>query len=134
MVEIDIEKVQDPGLGTALGLILSFALVILVFVFRAILTGIIIPRRRPSSKLDEAYFSVITLAIFFFFFYLISPAFFYFFTSNHLSSENIPNNFKLAQFFMTLFIFCVVNTLLQLLDLGYRTYCSKKNKLLNNPN
>lgn len=47
------------------------------------------PTRKPSSKLAEAYFIVMTTIIFHFFFYLVTPAAFYVF------AQSIPVNYKL---------------------------------------
>jgi hypothetical protein len=127
MLKIDQEKILDPLVGTLLGLIISFVILIMVITFRAIIAAIM-PMRRPSSKLAEGYFVVITVAMFFFFFYLVSPAVFY------LVSPMIPDNYKLATFLMTVAIFCLSNIALQLIDLGYRTFNGKKNRLLTNVN
>lgn len=92
------------------------------------IVAVLMPTRRPSSKLAEGYFVVIGLALFFFFFYLVSPAVFYEVT------PSIPDNFKLATFLMTIILFCLTNTILNLIDIGYRTYNGKKNRLLTQTN
>lgn len=96
----------------------------MVFTFRAIIAAMM-PTRRPSSKLAESYFVVIALAMFFFFFYLVSPALSYIF------STSIPSNYKLAEFFMAVLIFCVGNIVIALLDFTYMFYNMKKKKLLS---
>jgi hypothetical protein len=83
------------------------------------------PSRKPSSKLAEGYFIVMNCTIFHFFFYLVSPACFYIFTTS------IPKNFKLAELFMTGLTFSLLSTIMNLIDIGYRRFNSKKNKLLN---
>jgi len=85
----------------------------------------LIPTRRPSSKLAESYFFVLTCTVFNFFFYLASPACFYLFVTS------IPSNYKLAELFMTAFSFCIFSLILNLLDFGYLGFNSKKKKLLN---
>lgn len=104
-------------------MVVSIVLFVMVFTFRGIIAALM-PTRRPSSKLSEGYFVVITVAMFFFFFYLVSPALFYIFSK-------IPDNYKLAEFFMTVLIFCVGNIFIALLDFGYMFFNMKKKKLMN---
>lgn len=127
LYEIDEEKIFDPLLGTLLGIVISLVLLTMVIIYRMIV-AVLMPTRRPSSKLAEGYFVVIGLALFFFFFYLVSPAVFYEVT------PSIPDNFKLATFLMTIILFCLTNTILNLIDIGYRTYNGKKNRLLTQTN
>ena len=127
LYKIDQEKIFDPLLGTILGMVISLFLLIMVIVYR-IVTAALMPTRRPSSKLAENYFVVIGLALFFFFFYLVSPALFYEFSASNL------DNFKLATFLMNIMIFCLSNICLNIIDVGYRAYNGKKNRLLTQVN
>lgn len=127
LLKIDQEKIYDPLIGTVLGMVISFFILVMVIIYRVII-GALMPTRRPSSKLAEGYFVVIGLSIFFFFFYLASPAVFF------EVSPNIPDNFKLATFFMNIIIFCCSNIALNIIDVGYRTYNGKKNRLLTQTN
>lgn len=124
MFKIDQEKILDPKVGTLLGMAISSVVFAMILIFRIII-GAIMPLRRPSSKLAEGYFVVITLALFFLFFYLVSPAVFY------MVTPKIPNNFKLATFFMVIILFCIFNVLLAMFDIGYRLNNSKRKKLLS---
>ena len=124
MLEIDREKILDPLLGTILGIIISIIILAMMITYRGIIAGLV-PKRQPSSKLAEGYFVVVSLALFFFFFFLFSPAIFY------LVSPSIPDNAKLATFFMTIMLFCMSNIVINTLDLGYRAFKGRKNKLLS---
>ncbi len=88
MYKIDEEKYSKPGLGTGLGLVVSILIIILAIVYRQIILGLM-PTRRPSSKLAESYFIVMTTIVFHFFFYLVTPASFYLF------ADSVPKNMKL---------------------------------------
>lgn len=85
------------------------------------------PLRRPSNKLAEGYFIVVTIAVFFFAFYIISPAIFYFFTNP------FPKNIKLGTFFLSILVFCISTITVNWIDVGYRIFQHKKSKLLNDP-
>lgn len=50
LLKIDKEKILDPGLGTALGMVISFVVFLMIFTYRAVITAMM-PTRRPSSKL-----------------------------------------------------------------------------------
>lgn len=88
MYKIDEEKVDKPGLGTGLGLAISIVIIILAIVYRQIIIALM-PTRRPSSKLAESYFIVMTTIVFHIFFYLVTPATFY------VLADSIPKNLKL---------------------------------------
>ena len=83
-----------------------------------------IPMRRPSSKLAEGFYCVLTCTIFNFFFYLVSPACFYLFI------DSIPDNYKLAELFMTAFSFCIFSLILNFLDFGHMGFNGRKKRLL----
>ena len=123
MEEIDQQKVADPRVGTPLGFIIALVVVSMMLTYRFIIIGMI-PTRRPSSRLSEGLFVVMNLATFFFFFYLLSPAIFY------LIATSIPQNAKIGTFFMLIIVFSASNIIVNGIDLGYRTYKSRVNKLL----
>lgn len=125
MMSIDQVKINNPAIGPVLGALNSLVITILVFVFRYIIT-VIMPLFRPSSKIVEGEFTVITIGIFFFCFYVVSPVCFYIF------DQGLPDNLKLGSFFMTILIFCIFTLGVNVLDLGYRTFISQKNKVLGN--
>jgi len=50
MLKIDEEKVYAPGVGTALGFLVSILIIILAIVYRQIILKLM-PTRKPSSKL-----------------------------------------------------------------------------------
>lgn len=87
MIKIDEEKIDSPGLGSGLGVLISTLMIVMSISYRLIILRIM-PSRKPSNKITESYFIVMTTIVFHFFFYLITPATFYIFTS-------IPKNYKL---------------------------------------
>lgn len=123
MIKIDEEKVYSPGLGTALGLIISILIIILAIVYRLIILRLM-PTRKPSSKLAESFFIVMTTIVFHFFFYLLTPAAFYLFAGS------IPNNIKLKEFFMAIVSFALMSILVAIIDLRYRLFNKKRQRLL----
>ena len=124
MLQIDIDKIEAPNIGSPLGFVVSFVIFILMIIYRVVVKALI-PYRRPSSKLAEGYFMVLTCTIFNFCFYLISPACFYMFTNT------IPNQYKLVELFMNGFSFSIFSLIMNLLDTGYLGFNSRKKKLLN---
>ena len=88
------------------------------------MVGKLITQRRPSSKLAEYYFVVMTLIVFFIFFYVVSTVAFYIF------APSIPINDKLKTFFMAVLVFLVVNILMAILDLPYRRNKGRRERLL----
>jgi hypothetical protein len=123
MIKIDEEKVYSPGLGTALGLIISILIIILAIVYRLIILRLM-PTRKPSSKLAESFFIVMTTIVFHFFFYLLTPAAFYLFAGS------IPDNIKLKEFFMAIVSFALMSILVAFIDLRYRLFNKKRQRLL----
>ena len=102
---------------------IAIVIVSMMLFYRFIILRMI-PTRRPSSRLSEGMFIVVNLATFFFFFYLLSPAIFY------LIATDIPQNAKIGTFFMLFIVFFTSNIIVNGVDLGYRTYKSRVNKLL----
>ena len=82
------------------------------------------PTRRPSSKLAEAFFIILTTIVFHFFFYVVTPAAFYIF------AKSIPPNYKLKEFFSAVFLFSLMVLLVAILDLKYRLFNKRKERLL----
>lgn len=124
MYKIDEEKYDKPGLGTGLGLLISVLIIVLAFVYRVIIVGLM-PTRRASSKLAESFFIVMTTVIFHFFFYLVTPATFY------ILAGSVPKNIKLKEFFSAIFSFTLMSLFVAILDLKYRLNKKKREKLLN---
>ena len=88
MYKVDEEKVDKPGIGTGMGIVISVIIIIIAILYRQIIIRLM-PKRRPSSKLAESYFVVITTTIFHYFFFLVTPASFF------LLARDIPQNMKL---------------------------------------
>jgi hypothetical protein len=84
----------------------------------------LMPTRRPSSKLAESYFIVMTTIIFHFFFYLFSPAAFY------VLAKNIYANSKLKELFMAIIGFALMTVAVAGLDVRYRLFKGRREKLL----
>jgi hypothetical protein len=106
-------------LGTALGTLISIIIIALSVFYRRIIVGLM-PTRRPSSKLAEAFFIILTTIVFHFFFYVVTPAAFYIF------AQSIPANEKLKEFFSAVFLFSLMVLLVATLDLKYRLFNKKK--------
>lgn len=123
MLEIDNIKITHPNIGMGLGVLSSAIIAVLFLIMRSII-GFIMPLRKPSNKLAEGYFVVVAVAVYFSCFYIISPWVFYLFTTS------FPENTKLGTFFMLIVIFSVSTTIVNVADVGYRVFNSKKKKLL----
>ncbi len=126
LLKVNEEKIEDPVLGTILGIVIAVAVSFLMLVTREIV-GRLIPQRRPSSKLAEYYFVVMTMIVFFMLFYLVSTACFYVFATRKALND------KLKTFFMAVVVFLIANIFLAALDLPYRRSKGKRDTLLQDP-
>lgn len=129
MIYAKEERINDPSIGTLEGLVISLAIIILANVYRWIIIKLM-PTRRPSSRLAESYFIVMTTVVFHFFFYLVSPAIYYVFASGPSSSPPIPQNAKLKELFLAVFLFMIMQIIIAAVDVPYLMYKKRKNKLL----
>ena len=126
MIKINEEKIEDPSLGTGLGIAIALAVTLLMVATRELISKLI-TQRRPSSKLAEYYFVVMTLIVFFILFYLVSTAAFYIFV------PSIPINDKLKTFFMAVIVFLGVNIIMAALDIPYLRNRGRREKLVSSP-
>jgi hypothetical protein len=122
MVKIDELKTDPGGLGSGLGILMSIVMIVMSIGYRLIILRIM-PSRKPSNKITESYFIVMTTIIFHFFFYLITPATFYIFAP-------IYDNLKLKVLFMAVFVFMIMTVIVAALDIRYNLFRMRRNKLL----
>ncbi len=126
IVKIDEEKIEDPGLGSALNLVISLVIQTLALVYRLIILRLI-PSRKPSTLLAESYFVVITTVIFHFFFYVVAPGTYF------VVSQSIHPNVKLKQLFVAVVTFLVMTIIVAKFDMKYKLYKGRRKKLLYMP-